>query len=434
MGKFQMINSVNNSPPCGVTSPDALWLEYTHGQPVNFTGEIGTVFGCLAQNLGTLGCGEEHQLQAFEFAFLISNINQAQRSLLRPTAYLGLVFLTDEDDCSAQENTGMFGDHPELAGESASLRCYSRSHQCNGKNLADPPPGYPTSAAFSAPLSQCQARTDACSNQTDGNPPTDTSVPTTCSPLKDFKYLAAELKSLKSDPDNQLLVAGIFGWPTKGTDMATAQYKIDKTPNPNGADKAHTTIWDSWPVCYDPNHKPADPNTFDPAAAGWGATAGLRNSAFIDEFGKNGLKFSICEADFTDSMKSIGDAIYKKLQNLCVPAQLWLDTSGNPDCRVAYRIPGPDPKDQTKTITTESPQGLPMCDSATTADNVTADCWKLILDPGKCPDAYKGQWISVLRPKADLANNPLPAGTTLQMQCRTCTDFKDNNNQPLTGC
>jgi hypothetical protein len=264
-------------------------------------------------------------------------------------------------------------------------------------------------------------------------------VATDCSPLKNIHHLAEELKSLKEDPDNQLLVAGIFGWPANNADMATAQYKIDKTPNPNPGDKIHTTLWDSWPVCYDPSHRPSAQTTdattgFDSTAAGWGATAGLRNSAFIDEFGKNGLKFSICEADFTNSMKAIGDAIFKKLQNLCVPAQLWLNTSGAPDCRVAYRTPTPNVKDPTKTDWTEDPKGLPMCDPGTTADNVQSDCWMLVFDPGKCPDAYKGQWISVLRKKQDLTDNPLPAGTTLQMQCRTCTDFIDSNGHPLTGC
>lgn len=43
-GKFRMINSVNGTT-CGVNSPDALWLEYSNGKPVNFTGDLGNVFG-----------------------------------------------------------------------------------------------------------------------------------------------------------------------------------------------------------------------------------------------------------------------------------------------------------------------------------------------------------------------------------------------------
>jgi len=312
MGRFQMINATS----CGVTSPDATYLEYAKGSPVNFTppagGDINTVFSCLAGNLGTLGRSEEHQLQAYEFALYadLSDVITAQRAMLRPNAYLGLVFLTDEDDCSAAPNDTMFGDKPELRSESASLRCATRAHQCgNGeKNLAISPPGYPTDAAFSAPFASCSARMDTCYfAQVDVSQPTPD-----CSPLKNISDLATEFKSLKSDPD-QILVAGIFGWPLSDADMARAVYKIDKTPNPNTQDTAHPMVWDYWPVCYDPTHQPADTNTFDRAAAGLGATGGLRNAAFVDQFGANGLTFSVCQPDFSATMKAIGDAIAKKL-------------------------------------------------------------------------------------------------------------------------
>jgi hypothetical protein len=220
---------------------------------VNYTGDINSVFACLAGNLGSMGCGMEHQLQAFEFALFAKGVgNELQQNMLRGNAYLGLVFLTDEDDCSAATNDGMFGDKPELRGESASLRCATRAHSCGGKNLTGSPPGYPTTASFSAPFSTCAARTDACPNPTDGSGATDTSVPTSCSPLKSIKHLADEIKGLKSDPNNQIFVAGIFGWPLSDADMASATYKIDLLPNPNIADTAHPQVYDYWPVATNP--------------------------------------------------------------------------------------------------------------------------------------------------------------------------------------
>jgi len=165
LGRFQMIGA----QACGVTDPKALWLEYAKGQPSNYTGDINDVFACLAGNLGTLGCGEEHQLQAFEFALVAKGIgNETQQAMLRSSAYLGLVFLSDEDDCSAASNDGMFGDKPELAGESASLRCSTRAYTCNGTNLTTAPPGYPTTAAFQTAFTNCSARTDACPDAIDG--------------------------------------------------------------------------------------------------------------------------------------------------------------------------------------------------------------------------------------------------------------------------
>ena len=285
LGNFQM----RGAAACGA-NPDALWLDrYLHGKPAthDLTLDMSQVFGCLAGNLGALGCGQEHQLQSFEFALAAPNLHQSQsgglqNTFLRPQAYLGLVILSDEDDCSAATNAGMFGDKPELRGESTSLRCATRAHQCNGVNLSDAPPGYPTSGRFEANFADCAARTDACPNPTDGNAATDTSGPTPCSPLKDIHHLAEEIKALKAYPDNQIAVAGIFGWPRTGTnglpDMANAKYKIDLVPGPRpeDADNQQGQVWDYWPVCYDPDHEPAAPATFDADAWGWGAPGGLR--------------------------------------------------------------------------------------------------------------------------------------------------------------
>jgi hypothetical protein len=137
-GHFQMINATK----CGVKNASDLFLEYKNGAAANYTGDINKVFQCLAGGLGTLGCGEEHSLQAFEFALVVKGLgNDDQQALfLRPSAYLGLVFLSDEDDCSAATNDSMFGDIPTLLNESASLRCATRAHKCGGKKLTDSPP------------------------------------------------------------------------------------------------------------------------------------------------------------------------------------------------------------------------------------------------------------------------------------------------------
>jgi hypothetical protein len=338
---------------------------------------------------------------------------------------LGLIFLTDEDDCSAATNDGMFGVRPgnaDLSGESASLRCYTRSHQCSGVALSKSGPGYPTTQAFSAPLTQCTARTDACPNPTDGvsSTGTDTSMPTSCSPLKDIKQLADHIKSVKSSPD-QILVAGIFGWPLNDSDLATAVYKIDSVPNPT-ADPAHPTVFDSWPICYDPSHMPTSNAAFDATAAGWGATAGLRNAAFVKEFGGNGLTFSICQPDFSDSMTQIGDSLAKKpYQPLCIAdtlADVDSATPGlQPDCSVVLSTRTVDPSDSSKLIFQDS-SPLPMCPAGSSNGAVATACWQLTLDTTICPGS--GQLVELLRSASDLASGSLPAGTILRAQCQIC--------------
>jgi hypothetical protein len=419
LGRFQMVGAAG----CGVTRPDALWLEYKLGQAVNYVGDIENVFACLAGNLGTAGCNQEHPLQAFEFALASKGIgNDEQQKFLRPNAYLGLVIVSDQDDCSSAGNDSMFGDKPELRGESASLRCATRAHACGGENLTNSPPGYPTSAPFSAPFATCAARIDDCPNLTDGNGNTDTGQPTACSPLKGIKRLADEIKALKEDPADQIMVVGIFGWP-RYEDVAQAEYRIDLIPNPNSADADHPKIYDSWPVCYDPDHLPADPNSYDPVAAGWGATGGLRLSAFIDEFSPNGSKFSICERDFSNAM-SIFDPGCSLRRDFCIDYKL-VDTDPvtpgvQADCRVVYRTPVQDPVDANKVVWIEDAVSMPRCDPAQSDDTqVVYPCWKLVMDVTKCP--LNGNVINVVRKPAERGTLLVP-GTKLIMQCWTCTN------------
>jgi hypothetical protein len=395
LGKFMMLGA----SACGVTDPNARWLEYQGGSPVNFTGDVQSVFSCLAGNLGTLGCGMEQQLQSYEFALKASGLgNEPQHAMLRQGAYLGLVFLSDEDDCSASMNDGMYGDKPEARGESASLRCATRAHACGGKNLTSSPPGYPTEATFEAPFASCAARTDACPNALDGNGAkgTDTSGPTSCSPLRSTSKLASEMKSMKKLPNEQVLVSGIFGWPLSDADMATATYKIAPIPNPNTADTEHPTVFDSFPVCYDPNHPPTHPDPatgFDAEAAGYGATGGLRMSAFVDEFGANGQKFSICQPDFSAAMSQIGSTLAKKMRNQCVPTSY----TQTPQCAASYDTPD------------GAQEAIPVCD----VTESLVPCYSLVNDQNLCPgDAYL-----VHLNRGTSATGQVPAGTWLVFSC-----------------
>jgi hypothetical protein len=234
--------------------------------------------------------------------------------------------------------------------------------------------------------------------------------------------MANAIKALKADP-NQILVAGIFGLPLDSD--PNPQYKIDKLFNQNVADTAHPTVYDYWPICYDPNHPLGsnDPTTQAgyQASVAYGATGGLRMSAFVDEFGSNGLKYSICQPDYSAAMNDIGITIAKKVQNLCVFYTL-LDTDLNtpglqPDCRVAYAIPDP-----TTGIPTEQ-AAMPQCQTnITDAAQPTRPCWKLTYDTTQCPGmqgSNAGQLVNVVK---DPTAPQFPAGTKLDLECLTCPD------------
>jgi hypothetical protein len=212
--------------------------------------------------------------------------------------------------------------------------------------------------------------------------------------------MADNIKALKDYPDEQIVVAGIFGWPLDDQDMATATYKIAPVPT---ADAAHPTMFDLWPVCYDPNHKPApattDANGFDATAAGPAAAPGLRLAAYVDEFGENGLKFSICQPDFSNSMSQIGAKLAKQLQNRCLPASYAQYTNCSAHLLVWALAP-------TGGITTHQASAVPACDST----NPATPCYTLVPDASPCAT---GEFLVQVDDASALA-----PGTLLEFVCR----------------
>jgi hypothetical protein len=423
MGRFQMRDAAN----CGANA-DARWLVYTKNQPINFTGKIEDVFGCLAGNVGVGGCGYEHQLGALEWAFDLAD-NKSQLEFLRPEAYLGIVLLTDEDDCSAPMQTKMFAN--VVRAEAGSLRCATCGHICDGVDLS-----FPTTSPVSVPFESCHARMDATCD-----PSVDTSGATTCNALVSVTQLANEVKQLKgAEADDKILVAAIYGTARAG-DTTARPYKIDLTPNQDDRSPV-AEVYDYWPVCYDPDFMPKG-SGFDRTAADHGATGGLRIKAFLDQFKPgNRLDYSICESDFGPAMDGIGKALRNMMGNLCVPFKLAdsEDEAGiQADCRVVYRIPKTvtDEKGTTSLAYDESPESLPRCDAAR-----KPECWEVKFGNASgtsdeqetakhCPakGSAPSQMINIVRKPG----TTLVEGTKVGMQCVTCVDLSPGMS-PVKGC
>ena len=408
-------------PDCGMTDPGAHWIQSLTLSPANFSGDIIQVFACLAGGLAQSGCGYQQPLQALA----ISATDPGPASLpkfVRDNAYLGIIIISDQDDCSAFPNVGMLGS--DLPGETAGLRCATRGHACGGQSLP-----YPTDVAFTSAFSDCSARADTtCAAGTNF------SEPTSCTPLADIHALAEKVKALKPDPDNQILVAGIFGWPLTEFDLATAEYKIAPIPNPahTSDPQAPPTLYDLWPVCYDPDHPPSNPDPatgYDATAAGYGARPGLRLSAFIDEFGVNGLKFSMCQPDWSSAMNVLGEAGPKPMRSICIDQEL-VDAdpttpSLDPDCIVEYLFPKSDDfvQPQCPNGYPRSPNfvppgldrqytktAFPRCDDTAPV----APCWEILTDSIWCPSS--GQLLQVNRSPESYGYTPV--GVRIRVQCR----------------
>jgi len=97
----------------------------------NYDGEtLSEVFSCVA-DVGIHGCGFEQPLEALHRALTTSAPHNA--GFLRPDAMLAVVFITDEDDCSV-ENQDLFdpvGDLNSPLGMLTSYRCTEFGIICN---------------------------------------------------------------------------------------------------------------------------------------------------------------------------------------------------------------------------------------------------------------------------------------------------------------
>jgi hypothetical protein len=420
------ISDIAGDLGCGMAE-GARWIENVQSsngleRRKNYRGNLPDVFSCLTSAVGTAGCGYEHPLQALRVALNPqAGLNQQNVGFLRRNAYLAIVIVTDEDDCSADPtlNDGMFT--PRTLGDTASMRCAARGHVCKGLPIPnyDPASGYTGSAPFVANFEDCDAKDDPDRHNL---------------PLIRIRELIDSVKQVKDRPDEQILVSGIIGWPKNG-DLIGVQYRIDKDTTSMPVDQQK--LWDYMPVCTLPTVKSADGNIYK-------AYGGLRLKRFIDGFGANGRTYSLCEPDLAPVMTEIGNRIglgvAQKLWPACVPNPL-MDADQSlpgiqPDCVLSEGLPCDTPGVGSCLSTGYRETALPQCLddlgnplnpaspnlSSVPDDDDHRPCWYLVYDQDPttgCPNAPKGQMISVLRPAG------VTTGSILNLSCRTCQTADD---------
>ena len=438
---YNPIASVAGPPNngCGL-NPGARWIEDVAnpngvGRSTNYTGNLTDVFSCLAKAVGVNGCGYEHQLQSLRVALNpqqvncdsqgknCTDINMENVGFLRDKAYLAIVLITDEDDCSApvadtsnngNDNSGMFLQRPPM--ETASMKCATRGHLCGGQPIPnyDPTTGY-SGQGFTHDFADCSPKDQLNPAQPDP----------VYMPLIRVQDFVDSVNGVKSRPQDQILVSGIIGWP-QNDNLTGVQYQIgvDATSLP----VPQNTYWDYMPICTLPNVKSADGNIYK-------AYGGLRLKKFIDSFGANGAHFSICNNDFSPAMTQIGNAIVHAMSPGCVPDRL-VDTDPStpgiqPGCQVVDKLPctlGANGCLATGYAETPLPEcidptlGFPLNPADPQLNNIpdsARPCWYLDYDLSPvtgCPNAPNGQRITALRPTGTVA----PAGTLLALTCLTC--------------
>jgi hypothetical protein len=403
--------------------PGANWIQDdAAGMTTNFTtpdpAGIGTVFQCIAL-LGEGGCGFEHQLASIDRALGADGQGPSMNpSFLRDGAYLGIVMLTNEDDCSAPASStplpvySLNGDPTNdidtpaypggpPGGPVANYRCNGGplgGHLCQDLNpgstntaLAQPPIKPPpdalgTAAAPVLPLSNCV--------------PNDTSS----SALTPVSRFVADIKALKPDPANQILVAAVTGVNGMGASATPAPYTVAWVPV-KGAPPGQI-----WPqvehVCTSAN---GDGSFADPA---------LRITEFVRAFGDNGVLASICDDNYATSMAAIARKIGALIKPKCITGVIQQDATGNPSCTVTNEV-------ENNGITKEI--AVPSCASQPGA----APCWSLIAPGGTDPanmtnNCTAGSQALYVSPDP---NNPTPQNLDSLVECATCVA-----GIPAPGC
>jgi hypothetical protein len=255
-------------------NPGATYLSNVGGQ-ANYTGDISAAFSCIAA-LGDTGCGFERQFDSIVRALGADGLSPPAENagFLRPDALLAIVMVTNEDDCTARAGTNLYEPLVNTLvastfGPVSSFRCNEFGHVCNGVR---PPRLAPNGdVAAQVMLQNCT------SSECDGS----------LMPVAEF---VARIKSLKTAPASEILLAAITGPPTPYTVTWRA---------PLIADSSCGSATCPWPAIAH-SCTAVDQSFGDPA---------VRISEAVSAFGVNGFLSSICETNFGPALQQIANRI-----------------------------------------------------------------------------------------------------------------------------
>ncbi len=305
------------------------------GRTTNYGAQtLAQAFSCTAA-LGTGGCGFEQHLESMRAALTNTTANNG---FLRPSAFLAVIFVADEDDCSAK-NGGFFGPDSAALGPLDSFRCFEFGVECDG--ASDPRAVGPR---------------------------------TNCQPIASSQYMYQQseiddryvnfLKGLKSD-EKDVIVAGIIG--------NVEPVEIGRRTPASGGDPRPDLV---------PSCTYAGPNGMQTA------DAGVRLKYFLDQFPNRSTITTICDNDLSDALVQIADLLATVIGNPCIEGNLADRDPGTngvqPECQASY-VTNPGEENQVEDV-------LAQCND--TASN--QPCWRLIQDPN-CTDYPTGLSIEVVR-------------------------------------
>jgi hypothetical protein len=289
----------------------------------NYTGNLEDVFGQMAK-VGAGGCGFEQHLEAMRRA--LQN-NPANSGFLRTEAYLAVIFIADEDDCSIAKGSILGPESPAL-GPLQSFRCTRFGVTCDqGGSTPDQ-------------MNQVGSKDQ-------------------CHPNESSQYIEKVgtyvdfLKTLKPDA-SKIIVAGIMG--------ATDPFQVALNPPPGGG----PAIQELQTSC-----------TYTGANGLEKAYPPIRLKFFLDQFPNRSTFTTICQQNLSDGLVLIAQLLKSVIGDPCIEGDL-ADVDPNTagpqyDCSVS------DVSNYGKPNQSESI--LPQCNAGMT----NKPCWHIADDPDNCP-------------------------------------------------
>jgi hypothetical protein len=300
----------------------------------NYTGTLDAAFAVMAK-AGAGGCGFEQHLEAMKQAL---DGNPVNAGFIRDNAFLAVIFIADEDDCSMSNSAALLGADEAVLGPRQSFRC----------------------TRFGIVCDEGGATPDAM-NQV--------GTKTRCHPAESSEYLAkvseyvAFLKGLKADP-NKVIVAGIMGTITP--------FAVELRALPTGGDPIPSLAHSCQYIGGDrTGDGVGDLEVADPP---------IRLQFFMDQFPNRSTFSSICQQDLSGGLQQIADLLKTVIGNPCVEGKLAdvdpVTDGAQYDCSVSA-VTNINTPQQAETI-------LPKC----TPEDATATnqpCWHLETDAMSCP-------------------------------------------------
>jgi hypothetical protein len=332
----------------------------------NYTGQLDQLFTCMA-SLGTAGCGFEMHLESMYRALQPGK----NPGFYRAEAYLAVIILADEDDCSTERGE-MFGDPnagiSSVLGPRTSFRCHEFGVRCDD----DPNP-------------RTLGAKHGCKPD----------------PASQYEFEVQRyidfMRNIKDDP-KLVIVAGIIGnFDAVAGDVTVGPDRRTNDPNLPEVQRSCIT--------RDAN----DPDD--------GAAPPVRMQSFLTAFPERNTFTTICNDNLSDALVQIAELLKTAIGNPCIDVALADRNPSIPDvqpeCSVVDVL-NPDSTDRTETVIPQCTQAIQpaamMCDPGSAG----TPCWCIHPDTMSCPTAPQNYAIEVNRGGATA-----PLGTVLEVQCVT---------------